>query len=72
VRGFGLDAQRSVHECRFSPAERDEIWLRLVSILDPAADRLLMLRLDPRSAVEQICTPPPMPALADEGAVFIA
>jgi CRISPR-associated protein Cas2 len=54
VRGFGLDSQLSVHECHFTTGERNEIWRRLTSILDPATDRLLLLRLDPRSAIDHV------------------
>jgi CRISPR-associated protein Cas2 len=54
VRGFGLDPQLSVHECHFTPGERNEIWQRLAALLDPAADRLLLLRLDPRSGIDHI------------------
>jgi CRISPR/Cas system-associated endoribonuclease Cas2 len=54
VRGFGLDAQLSVHECSFTAGERREIWHRLAATLDPAADRLLMLRLDPRSPADHL------------------
>ncbi len=57
VRGFGLDPQLSVHECLFTPGERNEIWHGLTDLLDPATDRLLMLRLDPRGAISAIGVP---------------
>lgn len=57
VRGFGLDPQLSVHECLFTPGERNEIWHRLTEILEPATDRLLLLRLDPRSGINHIGVP---------------
>jgi CRISPR-associated endonuclease Cas2 len=44
VRGFGVDAQLSVHECRFTAGERREMWERLTAIAD-AGDRLLLLIL---------------------------
>lgn len=54
VRGFGLDTQLSVHECWFTPGERNEVWHSLIGGLDAATDRLLLLRLDPRSAVDRL------------------
>jgi CRISPR-associated endonuclease Cas2 len=56
VRGFGIDAQLSVHECCFSAGERREIWRRLAALVDKD-DRLLLLILDPRSRVETLGTP---------------
>jgi CRISPR-associated protein Cas2 len=56
VRGFGIDAQLSVHECFFTPGERREIWRRLTALVEPQ-DRLLMLLLDPRSRIEALGTP---------------
>ncbi|MCZ7659388.1 MAG: CRISPR-associated endonuclease Cas2 [Xanthobacteraceae bacterium] len=56
VRGFGVDAQLSVHECRFTPGERREIWRRLTDILADD-DRLLALVLDPRARVVTLGTP---------------
>ena len=56
VRGFGIDAQLSVHECRFTAGERREIWRRLAALVDKD-DRLLLLILDPRARVETLGTP---------------
>ena len=56
IRGFGIDSQLSVHECRLTPGERREIWARLTALAS-LDDRLLMLRLDPRSRVEMLGTP---------------
>jgi CRISPR-associated endonuclease Cas2 len=55
VRGFGIDAQLSVHECRFTAAERREIWRRVTALVAPD-DRVLMLVLDPRARVETLGT----------------
>ncbi|KAA5598206.1 CRISPR-associated endonuclease Cas2 [Blastochloris sulfoviridis] len=57
VRGFGIDAQLSVHECQFTAAEREEMWRRLVSLLNEEEDRLLLLVLDPRARIEALGTP---------------
>ena len=56
VSGFGVDAQLSVHECRFTAGERREIWQRLRDLVTQE-DRLLLLILDPRSRVEALGTP---------------
>jgi CRISPR/Cas system-associated endoribonuclease Cas2 len=56
VRGFGIDSQLSVHECRFTAGERREIWHRLRALVDQD-DRLLLLVLDPRSRIETLGTP---------------
>lgn len=56
VRGFGVDAQLSVHECQFTPAERREMWRRLTALAGED-DRLLLLILDPRARVEMLGTP---------------
>ena len=53
LRGFGVDAQLSVHECLFTQAERREIWERLVALAGDA-DKILMLNLDPRAKVERL------------------
>lgn len=64
VRGFGIDAQLSVHECRFTPGERGEMWVRLTG-LAADSDRLMLLLLDPRSRIVTLGTPrtPLEPAL---------
>jgi len=56
VRGFGIDAQLSVHECQFTPGERREMWSRLTA-LAAEDDRLLLLLLDPRARIEMLGTP---------------
>lgn len=56
VRGFGVDAQLSVHECQFTTGERQEMWHRLTALLAPD-DKLLMLILDPRARVASLGTP---------------
>ncbi|HHG89767.1 MAG TPA: CRISPR-associated endonuclease Cas2 [Devosia sp.] len=49
VGGFGMDPQLSFHECRLSAGERRELWGELTRCAKPEQDRLLLLRLDPRS-----------------------
>jgi len=56
VRGFGVDAQLSVHECQFTPGERREMWRRLTALIGKD-DKLLLLILDPRARMETLGTP---------------
>ena len=56
MRGFGVDAQLSVHECRLTPGERREMWRRLVALVD-AEDKLMLLVLDPRARIESLGVP---------------
>jgi CRISPR-associated protein Cas2 len=51
VRGFATGGQKSVHECYLTPAERGDLIHDFALVLDEAQDRLLLLRLDPRSRV---------------------
>jgi CRISPR-associated protein Cas2 len=66
VKAFGIGGQKSAHECMLSPGERNELWTRLAAIADIREDRLLLLRLDPRSEPTLIgrATPPVQPAMA--------
>lgn len=56
VKAHGIGGQKSAHECWLSRAERRELMRRLAALVDPAADRLLLLRLDPRSTARQLGT----------------
>ena len=65
VKAFGLDGQKSVHECALSKRERAESSGRLQECLDPEADKLMILPLDPRSRIRALksntpATPPPL------------
>jgi CRISPR-associated protein Cas2 len=50
VRGYATGGQYSVHECWLTPAERAQLLADAAHVLDETEDRLLLLRLDPRSA----------------------
>ena len=54
VKAHGLGGQKSAHECWLSKAERRELMRRLGSLTDPTEDRILLLRLDPRSQARQL------------------
>lgn len=59
IAGFGIDPQLSFHECRLSTGERRELWAELIACADPEQDRLLLLRLDPRSSKWRLSEPAP-------------
>jgi CRISPR-associated protein Cas2 len=62
VRAFGIGGQLSAHECLLSRPERRELWRRIAALVDPDEDRVLLLALDPRLAVETFGTAlPPRP-----------
>ena len=50
VQGFGLDPQLSFHECSLTAGERREVWRALCAASCADEDRLILVRLDPRSA----------------------
>ena len=49
---FGVRVQYSVFECRLDEAEFTEFWLRLLSKIDEAEDRIVAYKIDARSAKE--------------------
>ncbi len=49
AQGFGLDPQLSFHECQLTVGERRELWREFHALADPLEDKVLLLRLDPRS-----------------------
>lgn len=57
VKAFGLDGQKSVHECALSDTERRELAGRLQDVVDPATDRLMILPLDPRGRIRGLGAP---------------
>jgi len=48
VKPWRMAGQKSVAECFLSTAERDRLAARLAGLIQPAEDRLHILRLDPR------------------------
>lgn len=48
VRCWRAEGQKSVSECFMTVAERDHLCRRLDAIINSRADRLHVLRLDPR------------------------
>lgn len=49
-RAYATGGQKSAHECYLTEAERHALLRRLQGLIHPRNDRLLALRLDPRSA----------------------
>ena len=49
ARSVTTGGQRSVHECFLTDSERATLLANYADLLDPAEDRLLLLRLDPRA-----------------------
>lgn len=51
LRGYATGGQLSVHECWLSDAERSSLISSAHDIMDPEADRFLLIRLDPRQQI---------------------
>ncbi len=51
ARRYATGGQKSVYECFLSEPEKAELLATGAQILDEEQDRLLLLRLDPRSKV---------------------
>ena len=49
---FGARVQYSIFECHLEVEEFNELWLRLLGIIDEAEDRLVAYRIDGRCAKE--------------------
>lgn len=59
VRGYATGGQRSVHECFLTAGERRRLLLDYEGLLELDEDRLLLLRLDPRSRTYALGTASP-------------
>ena len=59
IRAHGLGGQKSAHECALTGRERRELEAAIRRLMDEKADRLLILRLDPRSTIETLGTATP-------------
>jgi CRISPR-associated protein Cas2 len=61
VRAYATGGQKSAHECFLSAGERKALVARLCRELNPRADALFCLRLDPRMQPRCLgrATPPP-------------
>jgi CRISPR-associated protein Cas2 len=51
---FGVRVQYSIFECHLDAEGFNELWLRLIGIIDEQEDRLVAYRLDARCARETL------------------
>lgn len=49
VGAYRVGGQKSVPECWLTPGDLNSLTKRLSAIVDPCADRVFILQLDPRS-----------------------
>lgn len=54
TRSYATGGQKSVHEIFLTPAERHELVRDMQMLIEPATDRFLLIRLDPRSRVHTL------------------
>lgn len=54
VKGHATGGQKSAYECFLTPAERRSLVQDLRAVIDPEQDRVLLIRLDPRSRVHTL------------------
>ncbi len=54
LAGHSTGGQKSAYECFLTPAERRDLLGRLRAAVDPAEDRVLLIRLDTRSRVRTL------------------
>ncbi len=51
LREWRLDGQKSVHECRLTQKEAEELFLQLGQTIDTATDNLIMAWIEPKRRV---------------------
>ena len=49
---YGVRVQYSIFECQLEPETFDELWLKLLELIDEDEDRLVAYKLDARCAKE--------------------
>ena len=54
VKGHATGGQKSAYECFLTTAERQNFLEQLRQVIEPAEDRVLLIRLDPRSRVHTL------------------
>jgi CRISPR-associated protein Cas2 len=54
VKGHSTGGQKSVYECFLTAAERRAMLAALRALIEPGEDRVLLIRLDPRSRVHTL------------------
>ena len=53
-QAYCTGGQKSVHELLMSHFERDELLQKMRALLEPAQDRLMLIRLDARNSVHML------------------
>ncbi len=48
IREWRLDGQKSVHECRLTQDQAEELFIQLAEMIDPETDRLLLAWVQPK------------------------
>lgn len=54
VRDYATGGQKSVFECFLTPAEKQWLLDAIMQVIDPAKDRFVLVRLDPRAKVQTL------------------
>ena len=54
IKGHATGGQKSAYECFLTAAERRKLLDDLRTVIDPEEDRVLLIRLDPRSRVHTL------------------
>lgn len=54
VKGHATGGQKSAYECFLTGAERRDLLRKLRAVIEPGEDRVLLIRLDPRSRVHTL------------------
>ena len=51
LRDWRIEGQKSVHECRLTMDQAQELFIQLGRYIDPATDMLMMAWLEPRRSM---------------------
>lgn len=51
---YGVRVQYSLFECRLRPEEFDELWLKILEVIDEGEDRVVSYPLDARCAKDTV------------------
>ena len=54
VKGHAIGGQKSLYECWLTAGELQQAMAALRALIDPADDRVVFVRLDPRAAVHTL------------------
>jgi CRISPR-associated protein Cas2 len=54
VKGHATGGQKSAYECFLTPAEQRDLVSELRAVIEPREDRVILIRLDPRSRVHTL------------------